>query len=378
MRIIYSGESHMDGVMAVIEGFPAGLEFDEERINKDLGRRQTGYGRGDRMKIEKDRVQVLSGVIAGRTVGSPITLFVENRDNRRKTWDPTQKQTVPRPGHADLAGALKYGFSDIRLVAERASARQTAAWVAAGSLMKQFLEKFNMKFLGYVEAIGGIEAHCPPDPFSMIDVIEKSSLRITDATIIDEIKQIIDRAGEEGETLGGVFTVVTKGVPVGLGSYVHPDRRLDSRLAGAFMAIPSVKAVEFGDGFKIASLPGSHTSDGIRVSKTGFTRASNHAGGIEGGVSNGENIIIRAASKPIPTLKNPLKSVDIETLEEVDSPYIRSDVCVTPAVSVIGEMVAATIIAGAFLERFGGDTFDEIFERFQRRREQMKETFEDS
>ncbi len=378
MRIIYSGESHMDGVMAVIEGFPAGFEFDEERINRDLTRRQMGYGRGARMQMEKDTVQVLSGVIGGRTIGSPITLYIPNRDNRRADWDPAKVQTIPRPGHADLPGALKYGFSDIRLVAERASARQTASWVAAGSLLTQFLEKFNIRFLGFVDSIGSIEANCPADPFAVREIIEKSPLRIPETSSLEKMKQIIDKARDEGESLGGVIRVFGRGLPVGLGSYAHPDARLDSRLAGAFMSIPSIKAVEIGDGFRMASLPGSHTSDPIRTGERGFTRVSNHAGGIEGGISNGEDLILRAASKPVPTMRSPARSVDLKTGAEVDSPYIRSDVCVIPAVAVIGEMVAATVVAQAFLERFGTDTFDDVFEHYQCFRDKMEENYRQS
>jgi len=368
----------MDGVLAVIEGFPAGFEFDEERINRDLARRQMGYGRGARMQIEKDRVTVYSGVIGGRTIGSPITLMIPNKDNRRYDWDPARKQTIPRPGHADLPGAIKYGFEDIRLVAERASARQTASWVAAGSLLLQFLEKFGIKIIGYVDSIGGIEAPCPHDPFSIRDIIDRSPLRIIQGVISEKIKKIIDNAREEGETLGGTVVIIIKGAPIGLGSYSHPDRRLDSRLAGAFMAIPSIKAVEFGDGFKLASSPGSQSSDSIIIGERGFARSSNHAGGLEGGVTNGEDIVIRACSKPIPTLRTPVKSVDIVTLEEADSPYIRSDVCVVPSVSVIGEMVGAVVIANAFLERFGGDTFNDVFERYQYFRKCLKENSQKS
>jgi chorismate synthase len=378
MRIIYSGESHMDGVMAVIEGFPAGFEFDEERMNRDLARRQAGYGRGARMQIEEDRVRVISGVIRGMTIGSPITLMIPNKDNRRDTWDPARKQTIPRPGHADMAGALKYGFDDIRLVAERASARQTASWVAAGSLLVQFLEKVGMRFLGFVDSLGGIEARCAQDPFTCREVIEKSPIRVAEAGVQEQMKMLIDKARDEGETLGGTITVIVRGVPPGLGTYAHPDKRLDSMLAAAFVGIPSVKAVEFGDGFRLASIPGSQSCDVIKAGERGFHRVTNHAGGIEGGISNGEDVVIRAVSKPIPTLRSPLRSVDIQTRQEVDSPYIRSDVCVVPSVSVIGEMVAAIVIAGAFLEKFGGDTFDETIKRYRHFKKLMEENFRPS
>jgi chorismate synthase len=366
----------MDGLAAIIEGFPAGFEFDEERINKDLARRQIGYGTGPRMSIERNQVIVYTGVIGGRTIGSPITLIIPNRDNRRKEWDPIKKQTVPRPGHADLSGAIKYRFDDIRLVAERASARQTAVWTAAGSLLLQFLEKFGIKIIGYTESIGGIETKSLLDPFTVKDKIEKSPLRLKDLTASEQFKNAIDKAKEEGETLGGVITVVVRGVPAGLGSYVHPDRRLDCLLAGACIAIPSVNAIEIGDGFKLTQMVGSETSDSVAVGERNFNRITNHAGGIEGGVSNGHDIVIHASSKPVPIIKSPAKTIDLATLEDTEFPYASSDVCVVPAVAVIAEMVIARIIAEAFLERFGADTFTEVCEHYHRFKESQEEMFD--
>ncbi|MFP4498144.1 MAG: chorismate synthase [Vulcanimicrobiota bacterium] len=378
MRILFSGESHMDGLAAIIEGFPAGFEFDEERINKELNRRQTGYGRSHRMEIETDKVTVYSGVIGGRTIGSPITFIIPNKDNRRKDWSIADRQTIPRPGHADLPGLIKYGFEDIRLVAERASARQTAAWTAVGSLLMQFLEKFNIKIFSFVRAIGEIEIQFPTDPFAIKHVVDKSPLRIPDAFKFNEIKELIDKSKEEGETLGGIISVVVRGCPVGLGSYAHPDCRLDSQLAGALMAAPSIKGIEFGDGFKLSSLPGSETTDPIKVSQWGFNRATNHAGGIEGGLSNGMDIVMHLASKPIPTMKSGMTSIDINNLDEVDSPYIRTDICVVPAVSVICEMLTARVVAESFLERFGADTFEGVCERYRNYKDKLEVLLESS
>jgi len=365
MRVLYSGESHMEAVIAVIEGFPAGFKIDGERINRDLSRRQSGYGRGDRMKIETDRVKIYSGIIASKSIGSPITLVIPNRDVRRSSWNPDDIRTVPRPGHAEMAGVIKYGFRDTRLVAERASARQTAAWAAAGSLFAQFLEEFRVRIVGFVESIGGVEAPEVDDPFSAIDNMESSPFRTANPASDEMMKDVVDRAGENGDTLGGVFQVVIRGCPIGLGSYTHPDRRLDAKLASAFMGIPSVKGVEIGLGFKSAETPGSEMQDVIESLGGKIIRRSNNAGGIEGGMSNGEDIVIRAAAKPIPTLGTPLPSVDIQTGNKAASPYVRSDVCVLPAISVIGEAIAAQALCECFLEKFGGDNMVEVRERFE-------------
>ena len=360
MKIIYSGESHMDAIMAVIEGFPAGFPVDEEKINRDLKRRQSGYGRGDRMKIESDRIQIYSGIIDGKTIGSPITLIIPNRDVRRSTWNSEDKRTIPRPGHAELTGIEKYNFDDCRLVAERASARQTASWVAAGSLFRQFLEFFNIKIIGYVESIGNITAKSPEDPFSEEEVIESSPFRTVDSEASDKMKELVDKARIDGDSLGGIFKVIIRGCPVGLGSYTHPDKRIDSAFASAFMGIPSVKGVEIGTGFESANIPGSRLHDIIYCEKGKRRRKSNNAGGIEGGITNGEDIVIRAAAKPIPTLGNSLLSIDISNNKEASAPYVRSDVCVLPAISVIGEAVAAEVICRFFLERYGSDSLEQI------------------
>lgn len=352
----------MEAVIALIEGFPAGFPVDVGRINRDLARRQAGYGRGDRMKIESDRVEIYSGIINGVTIGSPITLIVRNRDVRRESWDPEERRTIPRPGHAELAGATKYDLDDFRLVAERASARQTASWVAAGSLFAQFLEKFGIEIIVYVESIGGIKTAHVDDPFVKREEIESSPFRVADSCIEEEMKSLVDRAKEEGDSLGGVFCVIARGCPVGLGSYCHPDRRLDAMLASAFMGIPSVKGVEIGEGFKSAGLTGSDMDDGIEMRDGKIVRKTNNAGGIEGGVSNSEDIIVRCAAKPIPTVKRKIPSIDFNKGIPADSPYVRADVCVLPAISVIGEAVMATVLCRSFLERYGGDNINRIKE----------------
>ncbi|MCD4783587.1 MAG: chorismate synthase [Candidatus Eremiobacteraeota bacterium] len=364
MRILYSGESHMEAVIAVIEGFPAGFHVDVGRINRDLAMRQDGYGRGDRMKIESDRVEIYSGIINGMTIGSPITLVVRNKDVRRESWNPEDRRTIPRPGHADFAGATKYGLDDFRLVAERASARQTASWVAAGSLFTQFLEEIGIEIIAFVESIGDVKTGHIEDPFVLKEKIESSPFRIPDPGIEDEMKSLVDRTKEDGDSLGGVFCVVARGCPAGLGSYNHPDRRLDAMLASAFMGIPSAKGVEIGAGFKSAGLTGSGMNDGMEMHDGKVVRKTNNAGGIEGGVSNGEDIIVRCAAKPIPTVRRKIPSIDFNTETPADSPYIRADVCVLPAMSVIGESVMATVLCKSFLERYGCDNMELIRRNF--------------
>ncbi len=366
MRILHSGESHMDALTTIIEGFPSGFTVDEERINCDLSRRQMGYGRGDRMKIESDRVEIYSGIIDGKTIGSPITMLIRNRDVRRASWNPEKMGTIPRPGHAELPGSIKFNHNDMRLVTERASARQTASWVVAGSLFNQFLEQFGIKIIGYVESIGTVSAGFVADPFSKAHFIEASPFRTVNPDKDEEMKKLIDRAKEEGDTLGGIFVVTARGCPPGLGSYTHPDRRIDAAFAAAFMGIPSVKGVEIGAGFRSAEIPGSRLHDIIKIENGRISRETNNAGGIEGGMTNGQDIVIRAAAKPIPTTGKPLPSVDVATMKEVTAPYVRSDVCAVPAISVIGEALAAEVICRFFLERFGGDNMKQVRERYHR------------
>jgi chorismate synthase len=372
LRFLTAGESHGRALTGILEGLPAGLELSTGDIDGELARRQGGHGRGGRMKIESDRAEILAGVRWGLTLGSPITLAIENRD-----WENWQEGmsaeaghggaikpvTRPRPGHADLAGALKYGHRDIRNVLERSSARETAMRVALGAAAKKFLSEFGVSLGSHVTAIGPVGASTEGDLAELFKAAEVSPVRCPDRAASEEMVRLIDRAGEEGDSLGGVFEVFALGVPPGLGSHVHWDRRLDGRLAQALMSIQAVKGVEAGLGFEAARRFGSKAMDEIvpagKGSAVPFTRKSNNAGGIEGGMSNGMPIVLRAAMKPIPTLKRPLKSVDIETGKAVEAAYERSDVCAAPAAAVIAEAMAALVLAGAFLEKFGGDSMEE-------------------
>ena len=379
LRFLDAGESHGKGLIGIIEGLPAELSLSEEKINRDLERRQGGYGRGERMKIEQDRVEILSGLIKGKTIGSPLGLLIKNKD-----WENWQEKecpplTIPRPGHADFAGAIKYGFRDLRRVLERASARQTAMRVAIGSVASTLLEEFNIDIYSYVLRIGQIEAKRITSFNQKVrDKITKSPVYCIDGIASIGMCREIDRAWEKGDTLVGVFEVVITGVPIGLGSYVQWDRRLDARLASAFMSIPGVKAVEIGEGIESSKKKGSAIHDEIlahqklEMNSLRYYRETNRAGGIEGGVTNGEAIIIRAYLKPIPTLINPLRSIDFATKKETRAIYQRSDICVVPAASVVGEAVAAWEMAVAFLEKFGGDSLMEIKENYKNYKKGLK------
>lgn len=376
IRFLTAGESHGKGLVCIIEGLPANLELSSEYINRELERRQRGYGRGGRMKIEKDRVQILSGVRFGKTLGGPIALFIENRDwenwkekmavegERPKTAVPF---TRPRPGHADLAGGIKYNQRDLRNVLERASARETACRVALGAVCKRFLEELGVFVGSYVVSIGPV---CPPieeqDLIKRHQLAEQSELRFPDPSKDKDFVELIDRAKEMGESLGGVFEVFAVGVPPGLGSHVHWDRKLDGRIAQAMMSIQAIKGVEMGLGFEAAKRFGSEVHDeiGYREGK-GYFRYSNNLGGLEGGITNGMPIIVRCAMKPIPTLTKPLRSVDVLTKEEVRAGKERTDVVAVPAASVVGESALALVLADAFLEKLGGDFMEEIKERYR-------------
>lgn len=328
------------------------------------------------MKIEQDRVEILSGLVEGKTIGSPLGLMIKNKD-----WENWQDKkypslTIPRPGHADFAGAIKYGFKDVRKVLERASARQTAMRMAIGSLTQQFLEEFNLNIYSYVLRIGQVKARRITSFNPKIKAeINKSPVYCVDGIASIGMCREIDRAQEKGDTLGGVFEVVISGVPIGLGSYVEWDRRLDTRLASAFMSIPGVKAVEIGEGIEASEKKGSDVHDEIFIqdkpknNSSRYYRKTNRAGGIEGGVANGEEVVIKAYLKPIPTLINPLRSIDFATKKETKAIYQRSDICVVPAASVVGEAVAAWEIAVAFLEKFGGDSLVEIKENYENYKE---------
>lgn len=375
LHFVTAGESHGPCLTAVVENIPAGIPVTEEYINLQMKRRQGGYGRGGRMKIESDRVKFTAGVRGGFTLGSPVSMQIENRDweNWSEIMDPgpaaatgTRVVTRPRPGHADLAGAIKYGHRDIRNVLERASARETAARVAAGSLARRFLEELGVSIVGAVVSIGPVSSgipDCPPEELSAI--IARSPLGCADTKAEESMKAEIDRVREMGDSLGGVFEVRIYGLPPGIGSYVSWDRKLEGRLAGAMMSIQAIKGVELGLGFTAAQLPGSSVHDEIFHDKEiGFYRKTNRAGGIEGGMTNGGPVIIRAAMKPIPTLYKPLKSADIISKESFEASVERSDVCAVPAACVVGEAVAAWEIARACLEKAGGDCLDEIMDRW--------------
>lgn len=384
LRFLTAGESHGQGLVALLEGMPAGLRVDVDAITTQLRRRQGGYGRGRRMAIESDRAQILSGVRRGVTTGAPIALLIPNKDwqNWQKTMhvepempaDATGANrapvTRPRPGHADLAGAIKYGHDDIRDVLERASARETAARVALGALARQLLARFGIEILSHVTTIGGVSV----DDSLAIGVEQvraipdDSPLHCADPEIERQMVAAIDQAREAGDTLGGAFEVIVCGVPVGLGSYVQWDRKLDGRLAQALMSIPAIKAVGIGRGPDVARLPGSRIHDEI-VPRTGsgtghpavaVDRLTNNAGGLEGGVTNGEQIRVTGYMKPIATLMRPLRSVDLTTLEPSPAAIERSDVCAVTAAAVVGEAMAALVLANALVEKFGGDSTDEI------------------
>lgn len=366
-----AGESHGRCMLAVVDGLPYGTPFDVEEINRELQRRQGGYGRGARMKIEKDRVEVLTGVRRGRTLGTPITLAIPNRV---QNIEELSSLTRVRPGHADLAGAAKYGVQDARDVSERASARETAARVAAGAVARQFLARFGIEILGYVREIGGIGSDLALfDPVEIRRRRDASAVYLIDPSVEPAIRQRIDEVRERGDTLGGVFEVVGLGLPPGLGTYAHWWRKLGARLGAALFSVQTVKGVEIGLGFEAARRPGSRVHDEIVKDEGGrIRRRTNHAGGIEGGMTNGEPLILRAACKPISTLRKPLQTVDLKDREAAAAQVERSDVCVVPAASVIGEAVCAFEIAAAFLEKFGADTYEEVRERHARHRERLR------
>ena len=369
IRFLTSGESHGKALVGIIEGLPAGLEISASEINIDLKRRQGGYGRGGRMKIESDTVELMAGVRWGKTLGSPVAMMIENLDFKNwsegmsadaKHADSIEKVTRPRPGHADMPGCLKYGHDDARNVLERSSARETAMRVAVGAVCRKYLAAFGVQVGSYLLSIGDVHADIPETENyeELCRKAEGSELRTPDKTATKKMKDIIDTATEEGYSLGGTFEVIATGVPVGLGSHVHWDRRLEGRLAQALMSIPAIKGVESGLGFEASRKPGYEVMDEI----TGVypaLRLSNNAGGIEGGITNGMPVVMRAAMKPIPTLRRPLRSVDLATGEQVEAIYERSDVCAVPAASVIGEAMVAIVLAEALDEKFGGDSLDE-------------------
>lgn len=383
LRYLTAGESHGPQLTAIIEGMPAGIQLVAGDINRELARRQQGYGRGGRMLIERDTVEILSGVRWGETLASPVTLVVRNRDweNWREKMSPLPEHrddtiavTRPRPGHADLSGALKYDLDDVRNILERSSARETAVRVAVGAAAKALLTPFGIAVGGFVREVGGVAATVPDAPLAELWArAAGSELFCCDPAAEGEMKRAIDDAKAAGDTLGGVVEVQVTGVPPGLGSYVQWDRKLDARLAMALMSIQAIKGVEVGMGFETARRPGSQVHDELfrdavlpdRGAASAYYRQTNNAGGIEGGMSNGEPIVLRAAMKPIPTLYKPLRSVDMRTHEPFEAAVERSDTCAVPAALVVAEAVVAMEIANAFLEKFGGDSRDEIRRNYQ-------------
>jgi len=386
LRFLNAGESHGPALTAIVEGYPSNVKITTDRINKELARRQKGYGRGGRMKIERDTVEILSGVRFGITLGSPITLMVRNKDWENWTdimaveGDPTNKKQIlePRPGHADLTGGIKYGFYDLRNVLERASARETTTRVAVGALCKILLEDIGIKIGSYVLSIGEkkidkfeIESISYEDRFNNA---ENSELRLPILGKDEEFKEYIDKAKEDGESLGGIFEVYVLNVPVGLGSYSQWDTRLDGKIAQAIMSIQAIKGVEIGEGFNLAYLPGSQAHDEIFYSKErGFYRKTNRAGGLEGGMTNGEPIIVKAAMKSIPTLMRhkSLQSVNVITKEPFDAAKERSDITAVPAAAVVAESMLAFVLAREILEKFGSDNWIQIKERIEKYRQDV-------
>jgi chorismate synthase len=392
LRYFTAGESHGEALVAFLSGMPAGLAVDLPFLDRELWRRQQGFGRGGRMKIETDKAHIVSGVRQGRTIGSPIAVLLENKDWKNwqealpvETGDPDKHKRVasPRPGHADLAGALKYNFPEARYVLERASARESAARVAVGAIAKLFLRELGIEVLSHVIAVGKARidnAEIAWDTLKQLHSRNEILLNCADPEAEQRMKAEVDQALRTGDSVGGVFEVVAHNVPPGLGTYAQWDERLDGMLAMAVMSLQAVKAVEIGSGVESAHSFGSTVHDEIGYSKeggralfTGFTRSSNHAGGIEGGISNGQDILLRGYLKPISTLRRPLGSVDFATREPVKAAYERSDVCVVPAAGVAAEAMVALTLARCALEKFGGDSMREIQRNFAGYKQQVQE-----
>lgn len=386
LRFTTAGESHGRALVAIVEGLPAGMPVDVSKINTDLKRRQWGYGRGGRMKIEQDQVEILSGVRHGLTLGSPLTLLIENKDwdnwtevmavdERELLPEKSRQLKRPRPGHADLAGGLKFGARDLRNILERASARETAARVACGALARLLLAEFGVEIKSHVIQLGGI----PAKPLELrweqiVAISEDAPLRCADQEAEKQMIQLIDQKREAGDTLGGTFEVVARGMVPGVGSHTAWDLKLDGRLAQAMMSIPAVKAVSIGAGVEAANLPGSEVHDEIAYNDETkeFIRETNRAGGLEGGITNGEEVRVRGHLKPLSTLRRPLRSVDIDTKEARPAGFERSDITAVPAAGVIGEAMVALVLAGAMREKFGGDSLGEMKVNFEGYREQLK------
>lgn len=371
LRFTTAGESHGPGLIAVIEGIPAGLSLTPHDLNDDLARRQLGYGRGGRMKIERDEATVVSGIRHGRTLGSPIALQIANRDyanweDRMNPWPVEADVTpvhLPRPGHADLAGVQKFGHEDVRNVLERASARETTARVAAGAVARALLRELGVAVRSHVTRIGAVDAPGPAKPLELpdFDAVDASPVRCLDKQAERAMIREIDSQRKANESLGGIFEVLVFGAIPGLGSYTSWDGRIEGRLAQAICSIQAIKGVGFGDGFDLTGIPGSRAHDEMLPGggPFGFHRLSNHAGGIEGGMTNGETVVIKGAMKPLPTLTKPLRSVDIATGEATEALRERTDSCTVPAAGVVAEAMTALVVADAYLEKFGGDNIDD-------------------
>ncbi len=394
LRFLTAGESHGKALVTIVEGLPAGLPVTAAQVDHDLARRMSGYGRGARMKIEKDRIEWLAGVRAGETLGSPVAMVVHNRDwaNWEEIMAPEgtpgeerrRRLNRPRPGHADLVGVMKYDRHDARDILERASARETTARVAAGALARRLLEEFGVDVGSHVVSLGGIAVPAPAElPWPLNAAADRSEVRVLDPARDAEIIARIDRARKDGDTLGGECEVVARGLPAGLGSHVHWDRKLDGRLAGALMSIPAVKAVEIGMGFEAARRPGSEVHDPIEATATpgqpapapalrgGYRRRGNNAGGLEGGITTGEPLVIRVGMKPIATLMSPLPTIDLRTGLPARAQAERSDVTAVPAMGVIAEALTAWVLADAMLEKFGGDSLRELRRNYDGYLEQL-------
>ncbi len=380
LRFETAGESHGQCLVATLTGLPAGVPVSMAAINRELWRRQQGYGRGGRMKIETDEAGIVAGVRHSRTTGAPIALLIRNRDWQNWTealpveeFEGSEGRrkpvTRPRPGHADLAGSLKYDFHDARYILERASARETTARVAAGAIAKAFLGEFGIQVLGHVVAVGPVRLERPAAWEEIVELSRRGSVLLgcVDAEVEQRMKAVVDEMYRTGDTVGGVFEIVARGVPPGLGSHIAWDTRLDGRLAQAIVSIQAVKGVEIGDAILGAASVGSAVQDTIHYDRDAgrFTRGSNRAGGIEGGITNGEDIVVRGLLKPISTLRRPLESVDLATREPSLAAYERSDVCVVPAAAVVGEAMAALVLAQAMLEKFGGDSLGETKRNYE-------------
>jgi chorismate synthase len=383
-RFTTAGESHGQALVAIVEGLPYGMPVDTGKINHELWRRQQGYGRGGRQKIEKDEVKILSGVRHGKTLGSPVALLIENKDWQNWTEimsveaiseEPKNPRTVkrPRPGHADLAGGMKFGASDLRDVLERASARETAARTAGGALAKQLLENFGVEIRSHVVQLGGVpEMPLQKNWEEICAVTDDAPLRCAEAQVEAQMMAAIDAAKKDGDTLGGVFEVVAKGLPAGLGSYTSWSEKLDGRISQAIVSIPAVKAVEIGSGVRNVTVPGSQVHDEIAYQDGSYARLTNNAGGLEGGVTNGEELRVRGYMKPISTLRKALRSVDIDTKEESLAAFERSDITAVPAAGVIGEAMLAIVLANAMREKFGGDSLPEMLANFENYRTSLR------